>query len=57
LGTYTQSFMPPITAATQHLLEQSKMNLEIRVHRASPPSVAGHATLTPVSWKETGDGR
>jgi NADH-quinone oxidoreductase subunit M len=36
LGTYTQSFMPPVTAATHHLLEQSKMNLEIQVRNTAP---------------------
>lgn len=36
LGIFTQSFMPPVTAATHHLLEQSKMNLEIQVRNAAP---------------------
>jgi NADH-quinone oxidoreductase subunit M len=58
LGTYTQSFMPPITAANQHLLEQSKMNLEIRVQqRTSPANVLSNASVVHAAWKETGDGR
>lgn len=35
LGSYTQSFMPPITSATSHLLEQTNMNNQYRV--ALPP--------------------
>jgi NADH-quinone oxidoreductase subunit M len=57
LGSYTQSFMPPITAATQHLLEQSKMNLEIKVHNVSPPRMLSHGSVIPASWKETERGR
>ncbi len=37
LGTYTQSFMPSISAATAHLLEQTSMSNEYRVN-LSPPS-------------------
>lgn len=36
LGTYTQSFMPPISAATAHLLDQTNMSNEYRV-QVSPP--------------------
>ncbi len=62
LGTYTQSFMPPITAATQHLLEQSKMNLEIKVRNLPPPRSIAPATIPaeivlPAAWKETVHGR
>ncbi len=38
LGCYTQSFMPPITAATAHLLDQTSMSNEYRVKRAEPRS-------------------
>ena len=31
LGTYTQSFMPPISSATAHLLDQSSMGRQYRV--------------------------
>jgi NADH-quinone oxidoreductase subunit M len=31
LGTYTKTFLPPITAATSHLLEQTNMNNQYRV--------------------------
>lgn len=36
LGSYTQSFMPPISAATSHLLQQTKMSEEFRVHLVAP---------------------
>lgn len=36
LGCYTNPFLRPITAATQHLLEQSKMNLELKVQNVGP---------------------
>lgn len=38
LGTYTQSFMPPITSATAHLLDQASMGNEYRV--SSPARLA-----------------
>ncbi|MBV9765300.1 MAG: NADH-quinone oxidoreductase subunit M [Acidobacteriaceae bacterium] len=38
LGTYTQSFMPPITAATSRLLNQTSMNNEYRV-QANPNAI------------------
>lgn len=31
LGSYTQSFMPPISAATAHTLDQTRMSEELRV--------------------------
>ena len=39
LGTFTESFMPPITAATAHLLDQTSMSNEYRV-RLTPPEPA-----------------
>ncbi|HEY6986906.1 MAG TPA: NADH-quinone oxidoreductase subunit M [Bryobacteraceae bacterium] len=36
LGSYTQSFMPPIDSATAHLLEQTNMNNQYRVELAHP---------------------
>jgi NADH-quinone oxidoreductase subunit M len=39
LGSYTQSFMPTITSATAHLLEQTSMNNEYRVKLAIPKPV------------------
>jgi NADH-quinone oxidoreductase subunit M len=56
LGSYTSSFLPPITAATQHLLEQSKMNLEIRVRNVSPKSLAAGETVK-ASYTEDRHGR
>ncbi len=38
LGSYTQSFMPPITAATARLLDQTSMSNEYRVKVAAPPA-------------------
>jgi NADH-quinone oxidoreductase subunit M len=38
LGCYTQSFMPPITSATAHLLDQTSMSNEYRVRLAEPRS-------------------
>lgn len=40
LGSFTQSFMPPITAATARLLEQSTMNKEYRVQLAPPSGIS-----------------
>ncbi len=39
LGSYTQSFMPPITAATSHLLDETSMSNEYRVKVAIPNPV------------------
>ncbi|MBV9183485.1 MAG: NADH-quinone oxidoreductase subunit M, partial [Acidobacteria bacterium] len=36
LGSYTQSFLPPITKATSHLLDQTSMSNEYRVRLATP---------------------
>jgi len=36
LGCYTQSFMPPITSATAHLLDQTSMSNEYRVKLVEP---------------------
>jgi len=36
LGSYTQSFMPSITAATSHMLDQTSMGNEYRVTLPSP---------------------
>ncbi len=38
LGSYTQSFMPPITAATARMLDQTSMSNEYRVEIGTPPS-------------------
>jgi NADH-quinone oxidoreductase subunit M len=38
LGSYTQSFMPPISAATARLLDQTSMSNEYRVRLALPPA-------------------
>lgn len=38
LGSYTQSFMPPITAATARILDQTSMSNEYRVQLTTPTS-------------------
>jgi NADH-quinone oxidoreductase subunit M len=38
LGCYTQSFMPPITSATGHLLDQTSMSNEYKVKLVEPRS-------------------
>ena len=38
LGSYTQSFMPSISSATAHILDESRMNDEYRVRLATPRS-------------------
>jgi NADH-quinone oxidoreductase subunit M len=39
LGSYTQSFMPPISAATSHALELTRMSDEYHVQMAAPRSL------------------
>ncbi len=39
LGSFTQSFMPPITSATAHLLDQVSMSNEYRVKVAAPQPI------------------
>jgi NADH-quinone oxidoreductase subunit M len=36
LGSYTQSFMPPISSATARILDQTRMNDEYRVRVILP---------------------
>lgn len=43
LGTYTQSFMPPITSATARLLDQASMGNEYRVANAQAVAEVRHA--------------
>ncbi len=38
LGSYTQSFLPPISTATSHILEQTNMNNQYRVLASPAPS-------------------
>ncbi len=45
LGSYTQSFMPPITTATSHLLEQTNMNNQYQVFAPAASKHAGIRTL------------
>ncbi|HPQ17138.1 MAG TPA: NADH-quinone oxidoreductase subunit M, partial [Bryobacteraceae bacterium] len=36
MGTYTQTFLPPITASSAAILEQTKVNVEFHVERQMP---------------------
>jgi len=36
LGSYTQSFMPPISSATSRLLQENKASQEYKVHLSRP---------------------
>ncbi len=54
LGCYTNPFLRPISAANQHLLDQSKMNLELKVRSNSAPAAI---PLTPVGYKDAQHGR
>jgi NADH-quinone oxidoreductase subunit M len=40
LGCYTQSFMPTISAATSHLLQQTTMDNQVNVELQKPQAVA-----------------
>ena len=40
LGTYTKTFMPPISSANSHILDQSRMNDEYRVELKVPGVLA-----------------
>ena len=50
LGVYTQSFMPPITRSTAHLLDQTRLNEEVRVILQSPDTTP--AIVKPIQYKE-----
>ncbi len=39
MGTGPQTFLPPVSSSTAHLLEQSKMNVPLRVHAAPAPPI------------------
>jgi NADH-quinone oxidoreductase subunit M len=49
LGSYTQSFMPPITSATMRILDQTKMNDEYRVRLIRPAAVDRSVQIEKVS--------
>ncbi|MGH9614664.1 MAG: Fe-S-binding domain-containing protein, partial [Bryobacteraceae bacterium] len=52
MGTFTQSFMPPIDATNARLLQQSVNGIEVHVKREMKKP---HAVL--VASKESGDAR
>jgi NADH-quinone oxidoreductase subunit M len=54
LGCYTTPFLKPISAATQRLLEQSKMNLELKVLNQMPASAV---PVVPARLREVRNGR
>ncbi len=49
LGSYTSSFMPPITSATMRLLDQTRMNDEYRVRLGTPSASESSARIEKVS--------
>jgi NADH-quinone oxidoreductase subunit M len=55
LGCYTNPFLGPMTAANQHLLEQAKMNLELKVQNSKP--LATPVSVLPAAYTEAGHGR
>jgi NADH-quinone oxidoreductase subunit M len=57
LGCYTPPFLRPISAANQHLLEQSKMNLQLKVRNRLPPDQRPAFTLYPAALTEDRDAR
>ena len=36
MGTYTRSFLPPVSSSTARVLEQSQINVQFQVRRAAP---------------------
>jgi NADH-quinone oxidoreductase subunit M len=40
MGTFTQTFMPPITAAGASILERTKVNVDFQVQRPMPREFA-----------------
>jgi NADH-quinone oxidoreductase subunit M len=48
LGTYTQSFMPSISTATAHLLDQTSMSNEYRVHLSLPANASSASEIANV---------
>jgi NADH-quinone oxidoreductase subunit M len=49
LGSYTQSFMPPITSATMRILDQTRMNDEYRVWLLRPAALDRSVQIEKVS--------
>jgi NADH-quinone oxidoreductase subunit M len=49
LGSYTQSFMPPITSATMRILDQTRMNDEYRVRLILPTALHRSVQIEKVS--------
>jgi NADH-quinone oxidoreductase subunit M len=49
LGSYTQSFMPPITSATMRILDQTRMNDEYRVRLILPDALHRSVQIEKVS--------
>jgi NADH-quinone oxidoreductase subunit M len=49
LGSYTQSFMPPISSATARLLDQTRMNDEYRVRLTLPTALHRSVHIEKVS--------
>jgi NADH-quinone oxidoreductase subunit M len=46
MGTFTQTFMPPISSESARILDQTKTGVETRVANHTPP--IPHAALLPI---------
>ncbi|HWQ56572.1 MAG TPA: NADH-quinone oxidoreductase subunit M [Bryobacteraceae bacterium] len=45
MGTYTRSFLPPVSAATAQVLKQTQVNVRFQVERAAPVPRPGEVAL------------
>jgi NADH-quinone oxidoreductase subunit M len=50
LGCYSSPFLAPISKANERLLEQSSMNVELKVRNTAPPQLASPASIVPVAY-------
>src|SRR6185312_2993618 len=57
LGCYTAPFLQPISAANQHLLERSNMNIELKVRNHPPANGTPGNSILPAAFSEARNGR
>jgi NADH-quinone oxidoreductase subunit M len=57
LGCYTSPFLQPISAANQHLLERTTMNIELKVRNHPPSSATPGNSILPAAFSEARNGR
>ena len=41
MGTYTRTFLPPVSAANARVLQQTQVNVRFQVERAPAPDASG----------------